>query len=464
MRTCRRMYVDWDSLKPSQIKRVAQRVGVLSRALNGKASARELINLVSQSSQSSPLWDKIHSDVDSYRKRQYASLGNSQSSEKPAKKAKMAKGHQMHAGYVTKRWKTRRAAKPGKYLKYGAVTKVEIGRNVPGGSGADRGVVYSGHGLALDRLGTTVWKAVIRRLYMKAGHQLTSWQSAAFGNDKALSNPPTATTTSVNIFYKVGSFEEQTQQSHTVLTSDTFLSVAVAIHNFVLTAYGSLASDEMLLFTKIVLNEDAKETSLNLSGASIDWMFKSSMYVQNRTAPAETANGTQADRVDANPIHGYCYEGYGNGFRLYNEGGNVAPGAVFDLTATRDYGLVQFNLSSIQKTQEKNLFLRPPATKNAFVGTKKMTRVILQPGQMRRGYITYRKKMGLDNLAKMESRARGTKSKFPLGKCQLFGFDKVCRSGVEADVVEIGLEINQVYCASLFLKNPVCLPDIEVAP
>lgn len=365
-----------------------------------------------------------------------------------------------HAGYYSNKFKTYIAPNPGKYLKSGAVYKTEAGGIAVG----THGVVYTGHGVAPDNVLLITARAMIKAVYYKYGHQMSSWQEPVWN---VLIRPPTAATTihTISLHYKIGEMALQQVQTVPVTDHMTYAEVAAGLATAMQNAFSGIAVNERPEYTQLSLrDQDASNANapikINLVGAMIDWAFKSHMMLQNRTGASE-ADSAVTDRVDANPIHGYIYEGYGNGFRLYTPGNPNTAGPAFQLVTSGNFGLIEFDVNNLSG-QDRLIYQRPPSNKRAFATTQKMGRAMLQPGQIRRGQLSYGKKILLDQLVQMVYTGNSLKTHFPLGKSQLYGFDKVVRAPSETSGIEVAWEINQVYGAKLITKNVVCLPDVSI--
>nr|QXN75700.1 MAG: capsid protein [Virus sp.] len=164
--------------------------------------------------------------------------------------------------------------------------------------------------------------------------------------------------------------------------------------------------------------------TINLVNEYVEVYASSTMKIQNRTAGdlASAADRYQLDRIDNQPLKGYCYEYYGEPRLKYPRVNNTTG---FDQINYSDENAVTLWKAS----GLPSAYIEPPVP--AFwANCSKNSRVILQPGELKKGYIATKYKGKLVNVLKKIRCERNTAGRITgaKGKTQLFAFEEKIRT------------------------------------
>lgn len=173
--------------------------------------------------------------------------------------------------------------------------------------------------------------------------------------------------------------------------------------------------------------------SMNLQQEKAEIYCMSTMVLQNRTKGANSAAGEfDAERVDNQPLRGYLYEFKGGDPRLKGVVGAVSVG-------TRDNALNRIRADGLVFAKPPGFGSLPqeyeePPVPGKFSNCLKASKIVLQPGQMKKTVVTHKYSGFLLNLfQKLRNKyfatisSTGYSSGAP-GKCQLFGLEEFIRT------------------------------------
>ncbi|APA62653.1 putative capsid protein [uncultured virus] len=361
------------------------------------------------------------------------------------------------SGFYAKKFRTRRSGRVSVPAKAGCERFLEKGGTVtdPSSSaGSSQGSVYIGHGTAQRQVYYVVIGAILRKLAARAGIDIKSWTGRIQSTEDI--SPPSLIGGVVYIFLKRANDIDPVFSQSPVTADMSWTQLEDALYAGLLSLSGADFANLQFTeahWTRNDPNIQLPAAKINLRGAHIKVGFTSNMKIQNQTL-SEGVDTT--DNVDANPIHGKVYEGFGNGFKLgFTE---LAGTANQKVIADGVNGLIQFNWTGISYMND--VYRRPPA-KSGFLGCYKMGTSRLQPGQIRTGYISFSKDYSLDYIMSMLFRASNTLigASLKLGKCQLYGFEKHIHQALSSSPISLSYEINQHYTAVLKLKRFGTLPQ-----
>lgn len=392
------------------------------------------------------------------------------SSVRPAKRARLNPVNMVgQTGYYAKKFRTKKVMPKSKVRINGYEIFREFGL-VAGEYAVNDGAVFFGHGVAFHEMHVAFWGTVVRRLFQKRGHDIPAWNAKVQG---------AADTTFINqgglnirVYYRQSN--SAALQNFAMTSSDlidkTYYEVVLALHVAALAVYPNCPDfqlveaimDQFYDEGGTIIHTPPPPARVNLINAVVDLGFTSKIFIQNRSqAGTAVSPEDPTDVVDNNPVMGKVYEGFGNGFKL---GYSDSPVTAQQLICDNVHGVVQFNNLGGSDYMD-SIYKRPPKSRDAFVGCKRMGNVRLQPGQIRNGYLSYSKKMSVANWVKIFVAAfeNGTGAHyFPLGKVQLYGFEKFVHASSTEAGMAFGVEVNQKYWGVLYNNKVETLPNFVV--
>lgn len=175
-----------------------------------------------------------------------------------------------------------------------------------------------------------------------------------------------------------------------------------------------------------VVNHHSLAAELYTEDMNIDFNISSSLVVQNRTLGAlATGEVAETDRVDAQPLKGWIYE-FKNGEPRVRHLGNanaVQNNYIFNTVA--ESGIQLIRGAQFAGSNE-------PFEPKYFANIAKATRIILQPGEMKRTYINWKtsgkftnvtKKMQVTSWDPVTTLMGGV-----FGKSQMIAFEEMMRT------------------------------------
>lgn len=366
-------------------------------------------------------------------------------------------------GFYGKRFRVGKRKAPNPFRIRGYERYQELGGIATdagtGGTATLGGVCYIGHGTAFHNYSLALYGAIVRRVFMNIKHEFASWTEKIQGNqDNDFSG---FNENNFTVIYKAGNSLENTEVNTQIIANMTYDELAIAVHAAMQSVYPNAANFQLV--EAYLVGQGGAGVSVaprgrvNLRNASVRWKFSSVIQIQNRT----NAGGSDSVEVnDVNPLHGKVYEGYGNCFR-YGFTSRDPPPATYPpsdmaMTAGFSTGVVTWN--NLQGSNNMDaVYRRPPSNRNAFIGCKRIGNCRLQPGQIRKGVITHDKTLSMKNaialLAAAYEGGTTTAHSFPLGKIQLYGFEKYVRTSSGESDIALGYEINQRY-ACIVITHP----------
>lgn len=304
------------------------------------------------------------------------------------------------------------------------------------GSIADDHCIYVGHStFQYPMTVTTICGALLRKLFTKAGVSIDSADSEL---------PLSSYTNSVgwNIKYvEINPENASINEADYDTVNDVSLKSVVngftalynAIDNAMSPGNQTRVPKELLLYTRDTTSSNRLIAKLDLTSEKIELYFQSTLIVQNRTKGAASASADySSERVDNQPLTGYMYEFKNGDPRIRGPIGSPNPptGGLNDHKLNR---IQASGLTLVRGFELPNDFNEPVVPKK-FINCMKSSKVLLQPGQMKKGVVTYKIKGYLITVLKaMRPHQRNDVDLFPFyhnvrGKMQLLGLEEIIRT------------------------------------
>lgn len=201
---------------------------------------------------------------------------------------------------------------------------------------------------------------------------------------------------------------------------------------------------------------------LDLTDSWIMMKHTSELVLQNRTlaTTSGTTDVAAGDNVLNNPLRGRRYEGTGTGLRARNVRGDVISQAgEFALSGAT--GLLAFTVASGAPAVTDNILVRPPL-KNAFYNCVKDSKIHLEPGHIKRGYVNLSRGMFFNQLInrlqvyirELNLTTRNNPIHIGFGKIEVFGFEKLCKvADSSSSQISVGYESNMIYRSVCVIKR-----------
>jgi len=176
-----------------------------------------------------------------------------------------------------------------------------------------------------------------------------------------------------------------------------------------------------------VVNHHVLAAELYMEDMNIDLNISSILVVQNRTLGALASSETfETDRVDAQPIKGWIYE-FKNGEPRVRHLGNALAGSQNNYIFN---GVAESGIQLIKGAQYGGA--NEPFEPKYFANIAKATRVLLQPGEMKKTYVNWKTSGKYTNvMKKMQVTAWDPVSTFisgVFGKSQMIAFEEMMRT------------------------------------
>lgn len=164
--------------------------------------------------------------------------------------------------------------------------------------------------------------------------------------------------------------------------------------------------------------------TINLVNEYIELYSSSTMKIQNRTAGdlAGQNDRYQLDRIDNQPLKGYRYEFYGEPRLKYPRVNNTT--GYDQINYMDENGVTLWRASALPSA-----YIEPPVP--AFwANNNKSSRIVLQPGDIKKGYIAVKYKGKLVNVLKKLRCERNTAGRITgsRGKSEIFAFEEKIRT------------------------------------
>lgn len=298
-------------------------------------------------------------------------------------------------------------AKIAKYLYKGVVvTREHSGEYTVGADSTE--TVYIGHATCPNEvLAKTMFKALLKNLFLKAGFEVKSLVTGQTG---------LAAGDIVNITYK-NNYDSSAylNYTYTVIGTDTIDLIATFFYQsfFVNVGYSDQAQLISIYYQPAAGNVlRPKFTQIHLKNAKVKFHCKSVMVIQNRTQAVTGNDGTEF--VDSQPLRGVSYFGYGSGTQAFTNTNSQE-----ELVATDTNGVILRDAGFANGLQE------PPDRSN-FTNVRKSGVENLDPGVVKTSVLTYEKYFSVNSVMKAISGALNVNNTYHrVGKFKFFAFEKM---------------------------------------
>lgn len=205
----------------------------------------------------------------------------------------------------------------------------------------------------------------------------------------------------------------------------------IAFRNHITDFLTNVNQDEpysLTLYTKVTssASEVRPAAHLNLVNEFVTVYSSSTIKIQNRTAGdlAGQEERYELDRIDNQPVKGYVYEFYGEP-RLKYPRSIPGPLSTTQLNYQNATGVTLWRSAELPSS-----YIEPPVPK-LWANCYKSNGVLLQPGDMKKGYIAVKHSGRLTNLLKKlrcERIINGATVSGVKGKTQVYGFEEKIRT------------------------------------
>lgn len=346
------------------------------------------------------------------------------------------------------------------------------------------GTVYLHHGVASQEFIRSIWRAVIKRIFVKQGCDIRNWNDtpnqagSGLGVDVHYFPDPSQ---NINNRFKV---------SYTFPNSP-YSVIADGLMNYVRdnTVYGGdeiIAEFDSIYVYNVVRDSAGTGTAvlpvdiIDLKQVLFDIKVKSDLCVMNRTL-AEP-NGEEADQdrdditnIDVVPLKGKVYSGcstWRNYIELNTRTLSESAGGdnIFakKLVADPQTGLCQWTSDPTVAANNGQLLGIP--ARGYVLGYKADKSVYIQPGGMSKNSFTFITRMSFNKIVGLfpqhfsmvstNTRVEGMRRKF--GFIQGYGLEKYLDANRSAgSPINVAYQIKQTYCASLLFAKKIASNPIQ---
>jgi len=196
---------------------------------------------------------------------------------------------------------------------------------------------------------------------------------------------------------------------------------------------------------------------MNMKNHIVDLLFKSSLKIQNRTKAAESGSSS-TDVIDNQPVVGYRYVGTGACPRtkqMFFASQLVDRHGVYLNTAA------QLNATAPVAGPLQATEFKEPLNPKIFSNVYRSSRISLQPGQIKKGFISYTLKGYFNNiLRRLQVREKTTGNQQLVsgpGKFEIYSFEEVINTGITNPITIQYEQQLDIYCKFIKGKTPVIL-------
>lgn len=313
--------------------------------------------------------------------------------------------------------------------------------------------VYIGHAVAVRVLLKTVLGALVKKLFTKAGHRVASLGEKFQGQ---LLASHVGTDTLIRTQFRTGQDGPVSTQDVICGADQTYEEIIENLKAQLLGAGSTVTEYEFIQMQLVVGSHMA--ASISMVDCYIKCDYWSKLNVQNQTKGAGSLDDQMTD-VTNNPLEGRSYWGFGTGFtpKLYDP--------VLALTAENNFvadfadGIISFDVNGTNVSSEMKNVLKRPASAAMFGGCRKMGKVRLSPGGIKRGVLKGEIAMDYNKLLRKllphlrATTAAAENQRAWLGTCELFGLEKLCRTGTGDQDITVGVEVNQSYRCAVYERR-----------
>jgi hypothetical protein len=321
---------------------------------------------------------------------------------------------------------------------------------------------YVGMSYGLDEILTAMCRAMIRQLFIKAGHSIPNMNAKVQGPTSTwLSSPGRIT-----LHYSTAGTAVQIQP-FVVSADDTYNDVAAQLiiwfENTFDPAGLAYTFQSIEWFNQLgggVTDNLAANATLQLSGSFIDITFSGKMHVQNQTLAAGVGDESNSLDVAANPLIGKVYFGRGNELRTSRV---LSSSTVVSGLADANHGLITFNQTGMVGDMGF-AYNRPPGA-SGFMSVKNCKPLSLAPGQIKTFYTSFKKHISFNQMMSLIdpylSKLDGLPVRTGFGGFVAVGLHKKCKISGDPNN-NLGVEINAKYTCVFSERRPSLARDVQI--
>lgn len=376
-------------------------------------------------------------------------------------------------GYYRGKFKKRRGLNYGykKFLKFGTVLKHSIAFTQTGTEN-----LWVGHGMSSKYFITSVWQAIVIKLFRKDGQKVRSLQDRLHSDDTSgeyIHSPGL-----LRIIFKQTSANAASNDLE-IAANASYSDIAIQLRAWMIDKTATFFNDDNTLKEIMFYRNESTTPAvyatmpcvrLDLENLMLDIAHTSHMLIQNRTLASGAADESNMLDVSANPLSGRVYYANGNGLKARVSN---AYSSGFSAIGTNQGGVIskEVTLSGVLGNDDPdNPFMRacPPS---CFTNVKSSNKVMLAPGEIRKSHTSYKKAMSFTNFVKMfrdlvdEVQDASIDSNLvynpKMGKVGVFCFEKMVKVGTEPDIT-VACEINDEYRVVARSNMPNLLPQVVI--
>jgi len=367
----------------------------------------------------------------------------------PSKKYGSSSGHKVGRFAKPKRKLNKSMAKKNVFQRKGHLKTEELYGTVQ-----DPNIVYIGHTtFARETLAEVIAISILRKLFEKAGLANVIWDNAP--------GLTTLTTTSPTGTYEI-QFTRQivagtTTETNPITAGRSIKQIASDCNlkrdiNLAMQGDDGSNRGDFVEISLFLVSFDGVRTlvaNMSFKDMKLHVAMETKIKIQNRTKGAD-AGDIYADAVDNQPLQGYLYQCRGvpyNQVRTQSfEAISLATGIVKGIGASLAAG-----------------YLDPPNPKT-FKNCTMSSKILLQPGDIKSGYISDKWAGNFNYLIGTKLRTRDkdtTNVKSVPGKSQLYALEEVINTG-PTNPIQIQFEVERMIGSYVtFKKSVLSLSDFE---
>lgn len=370
-------------------------------------------------------------------------------------------------GYIGPKFPRTKKLTASDFAKRGAVYKIERGGVFDSSECAYVG--HNSHPLFLTW--GTVMMAFVRRVARKWGIEIVNFESAIdTGNSVGDINVDIEFRHAINGDVQIQSFAVVPTQTWKWL-SNTIMDNIHAIAN------GATAFCEILniqLNSRFAGDRALDKQMYYTRDLWIDLVGTSNLQIQNRTPSAAVVPSLEVDNVANNPIHGKKYYGHGQNVR-FREASNVAGPTPnnfsFDFNVAEGFAALSV-VTANQLSPEVEMALKKPPPGYMFERCKGTENVRMNPGVIRRSYLSKRYRMTFNELFRITFgflRTAATavtateEHDSRIGIWSIYGLERLCSAQVNEPDIKLAVEVTATMSALVTYSHAAAaVPYVEI--
>jgi len=314
-----------------------------------------------------------------------------------------------------------------------------------GGIVTDPNCLYVGHSTGTpEQIYRAYMGAVVKELFRQNGTQFGMWEELATISGE------------INcIYYSTPSSTAEGIVTIAYLSTDSYYQIVDAVVAALQAAFGTAQPHEFVRF-RISNSSGVSIILANKMKVMID--VSSTLVVQNETKSGTVSvPSTDIENITNNPIQGYSYEGSGNYFIPSARTNGDASYLPFraDQTSGVLTNTAAASLPEVGKEPPKPWF---------FLGTKRSGKVIIDPGNIKKSYLSTKRTMSIKMFQKIfqDTITDTSQPVVRFGKVRMFSLEKVLNNRTGENDIQIGYEVQQRVSVSISYTNRAATADFVV--